>query len=286
VSLAPGLYPAVDAATYHNDPCEQPSLSASIAHTLVTRTPLHAWTAHPRLNPNYEKTAEDKFDLGTVVHSLVLQGIDVMEILPFPDYRTAAAKEARDLARQHGRIPILVKQAAEVEAMVTAVWEQLAGTGVFEDGQPEVTAVWDENGVGCRGRIDWLTNSRLDIFDLKTTTRSARGSAWSKGPLFDHGCDIQAAAYRSAVRTLTGKTPDWHWVVVETAPPYALQIIEPGADVLTYGEARWAKALELWKRCLDSGVWPGYGTDPWVAELPAYVEAAWLEREAREELAA
>jgi hypothetical protein len=33
-------------------------------------------------------------------------------------------------------------------------------------------------------------------------------------------------------------------------------------------------------------VWPGYGTDPWVAELPAYVEAAWLEREAREELAA
>ena len=37
----------IPAADYHADPCEVPSLSASIASLLVNRSPFHAWSAIP-----------------------------------------------------------------------------------------------------------------------------------------------------------------------------------------------------------------------------------------------
>jgi hypothetical protein len=41
-TYGPGIH-EVDAETYHSDPVEVPSLSASIAKLLVNSTPLHAW---------------------------------------------------------------------------------------------------------------------------------------------------------------------------------------------------------------------------------------------------
>ena len=40
------------------------------------------------------------------------------------------------------------------------------------------------------------------------------------------------------------------------------------------------------KRCLDEDYWPGYPPAVATAEMPAYEEMRWLEREAREEMAA
>ena len=44
----PGVY-QLDALAYHADPCPVPSLSAGVAHTLLTQSPLHAKYCHPRL---------------------------------------------------------------------------------------------------------------------------------------------------------------------------------------------------------------------------------------------
>src|SRR5260221_5320495 len=50
----PGLYDIAD-ADYHADCCAVPSLSSSIVKLLDQQTPLHAWQAHPRLNPRFEE---------------------------------------------------------------------------------------------------------------------------------------------------------------------------------------------------------------------------------------
>ena len=52
----PGVYSLPDDA-YHADPCPGPSLSSSVAKLMLDRSPLHAWHAHPRLNPNFEPRA-------------------------------------------------------------------------------------------------------------------------------------------------------------------------------------------------------------------------------------
>ena len=51
MTLPAGLHLGVIEAEYHADPAPEPSLSRSLAHTLLTRSPRHAWQAHPRLNP-------------------------------------------------------------------------------------------------------------------------------------------------------------------------------------------------------------------------------------------
>ncbi len=282
------LYPAVSSELYHADAIlEGPTLSSSVAKLLVSASPAHARAAHPKLRVTPIRESEEKFELGTVVHSLLLQGLEVAEVMDYKDWRSGPAKEARDLARAHGRIPMLGHQWDEVKAMVDAIATQLADLDMdpipFTDGQPEQTMVWDEDGVTCRARIDWL-HTNGDVCDLKSTSRYAVG--WDRGPLYDHGCDIQAALYTRGLVKLTGRAPEWTWIVAETKPPYGLIPYRLTASVLAIGDAKVEMALAKWRRGISSGEWPAYPPTVVDAELPPWIESRWLEREAREEVAA
>src|SRR5579885_3028935 len=109
VTLKPGIRPDVPAEDYHADPAPEPSLSAGIARRLISQSPLHAWTAHPRLNPDHRDEHGDRLDFGSAAHSLLLEGLDVCEVIEADSWRTNAAKDARDGARASGLIPLLRK---------------------------------------------------------------------------------------------------------------------------------------------------------------------------------
>ena len=274
----------IPADTYHAD-TDGPSLSASIASILVTRSPLHAWTAHPKLNPAFVRDEDPKFDVGRVAHAVILEGADIVYVVHADTWRTNDAKEARKYARGIGKVPLLAHQLADVQAMVAAVQPQLdahnALPALFTDGKPEQTLTWDDDGVRCKARLDWLRDDHATIDDLKTTSRSANPDAYSRN-LYDVGGDVQAAFYLRGVEKVTGKRPEFRWVIVETAPPYALSVVSPGPDVLALGAAKVDRALETWKRCLDLNEWPGYPVDVCYADMPPWEESRWLERDARE----
>lgn len=273
---------------YHADSVSaRPSLSASIAAVLCTRSPLHAWTAHPKLNPHFERTEDAKFDVGKAAHSVLLEGEDVVYIVHEPDWRKTVAKEAREYARSLGKVPLLSHHRDEVYAMVEVVRVQLAAhradPPLFTDGKPEQTLVWQEGDVTCRARLDWLRDDMRCIDDLKTTSRSADPAAFTRN-LYSTGADVQAAFYQRGLRVCadapTGAV--FRWCVVETSPPYALSVVSPGPDVLALAEAKVDRAIALWRECLANDSWPGYPTEVCYAELPAWEESRWLEKEARE----
>lgn len=272
---------------YHADQvADRPSLSSSIANLLCTATPLHAWTHHPKLNPDFVRTEEQKFDVGTAAHAVLLEGVNSVQVVDAADWRTKASQEARDQARAEGKVPLLAKQVKDLDAMVVAALDQLSNHGaqpeLFAEGKAEQSLVWEEDGgVVCRARLDWLRDDHATIDDLKTTSRSANPEAYSRN-LFGVGGDVQAAFYIRGVERLTGQMPDFRWVVVETSPPYALSVIAPGPDILTIGRKKVEFALDVWRRCLATDTWPGYPTDVCYAELPSFEEARWLERELRE----
>lgn len=283
MTLGPGIH-SISSAAYHADPCSVPSLSASIAHTLVDRSPLHAWTQHPRLNPDFAREQEPKFDLGTAAHALLLEGRNAVEVVDAKDWRTNAAKEARDAAYTAGKIPLLVKDWERVDAMVERAKSQALGIHVtpplFRDGKPEQTLVWEEDGVVCRALIDWLRDDLTAVDDYKTTGNGP--DAWTRRTLYGIGADIQAVFYLRGIEKLTGKRPDWRYVVQETTAPYALFVVSLAPSVLEVAEDKVDKALALWRSCMASGDWPGYPTEVCYAELPAWEESRWLERELRE----
>lgn len=282
--MKPGIH-TMTADAYHADPCSIPSLSASMAHLLCTSSPAHAWCAHPKLNPAFERHEEEKFDVGTVAHALLLQGEDVAVIVDAPDWRTNAAKEERDAARAAGQIPLLAKHWDAVRQMVDAARGQLekidTAPALFTDGKPELTLVWEDDGVMCRARIDWLHDDLSAIDDYKTTKASANPEMWSR-TLFGIGADMQASFYLRGMMALTGGAAEFRYVVQETYPPYALSVVSLSPDVLALADAKVEWAIQLWKQSLASGEWPAYPTRVCFAELPPWEETRWLAREERE----
>ena len=274
----------MSADEYHAGTDETPRLSASVAHILCTSSPLHAWTAHPRLNPHYTRSEDPKFDVGRVAHSVLLEGEDIVYVIHEPDYRKTVAKEAREYARSLGKVPLLSHHRDEVDRMVAAVREQLAAHSadppLFADGKPEQTLLWEEDGVACKARLDWLRDDLVTTDDLKTTSRSANPQAYARA-LWGVGGHVQAAFYTRAVEAATGTRPSFRWVVVETSPPYALSVLEPGGDVLAAGRSDMEYALGVWRSCMEAGEWPAYPNVVTRIEAPPWE----LERRvAREEM--
>jgi PDDEXK-like domain of unknown function (DUF3799) len=278
----------IPADAYHADPCEVPSLSASIAHLLVSKSPLHAWTAHPKLNPDYERVEEQRFAIGTVTHALMLEHRDVeetVEIVNADDWRTKAAKEAREAAREAGKIPLLAKQLEDVLAMMRACKRQLEAIELEPPifaaaGRSEQTLIWeDAGGVICRALIDWLHDDYRAIDDLKTTTGSAAPTLWMRNNLYAMGADVQLAFHARGVKQLTGIEPQMRYIVQEASPPYALSVISLGSAALMAAQIKVEHAIARWSVCLDEGKWPGYAPFVHYADLPAWEEMRALELE-------
>lgn len=280
----------IPAADYHADKTgDQPSLSASIAHVLLTRSPAHAWTCHPRLNPDYQPDESQTFDVGRVAHSLLLEGDGShVVVIDADDWRTKAAKEQRELARAEGKTPLLARHYEQVQDMLEAVGEQIlrldVDPRVFSAGKAEQTLVWDEQGVTCRARLDWLRDDHAAIDDLKTSSKTANPAVWSRG-MFALGYDLQAAFYLRGLRAVTGAEAGFRFVVAETTPPYAVSVVALAPSALTLANEKVDHALKLWRRCLETNEWPAYPTSVAYAELPAYEEMRWLERADLEEAA-
>lgn len=290
IITVPGIYD-LPAAAYHADCCPEPSLSSSIARRLCFDSAAHAQHAHPRLNPAALEEDAEHFDIGTAAHALLLEGQQNIAVIDAKDWRTNAAKAARDAARAEGKTPLLAARWADVQAMVGAARAQLdrhkdGGAGMFTTGQPEQTLIWLEQLTGdplatvwCRARLDWLRDGAID--DYKTTSASANPETWTR-TMFQAGFDLQAAWYLRGLRTLTGLDDAiFRYAVQETYPPYALSVIALGPDAMVLAEKKCLYALEVWRASRKTGDWIGYPRRTCYASLPMAHEAWWLEKELR-----
>lgn len=291
--MKPGIYDLSE-DSYQSDPCDAPSLTQSITKILLAQTPLHAWTAHPKLNTDFVREEREMFDLGTAAHALMLQGLSVAHIIqakkmegagknrvatdiPVDDYKTKEAREERDAAREAGKVPLLAHQWSRVQRMVLAGQSQLKthkeAPDAFTDGKPEQSLVWeDDHGVICRARLDWLHASMKKIDDYKSTGMNANPENFGR-VVESAGWDVQAAFYRRGVRKLTGQDPAFRFVVQENSEPFALVVLGIGPDFQWSGESKVQRAIDLWAKCLAENKWPGWTDRIAYPLLPVWAES-------------
>jgi hypothetical protein len=285
--IAPTGLLSLDSASYHADLIDdnRPSLSKSIIAELIERSPAHARVKHPRLNPDFVRVEEDKFSLGTAAHQLFLEGTDAVAVIPYDDWRTKAAKEARDEAREYGRIPMLAAQYDECCALVESLRAQCDSHPegpFFTDGTAEQTLVWeDEYGVLCRARLDWLRDDLTAIDDLKSTKASANPEQWTR-TMYGFGAPLQVAFYLRGARAVLNCEPAFRFVVIETTPPFAMSVVALAPDALALADKQVSWALKKWATCLRNDDWPAYDQRIAYAEAPPWEEARWLSKELRE----
>lgn len=289
----PGFY-RMAAEAYHADPCEQPSLSNSIAKLMLGTCPRKAWEKHPRLNPNPEPDEpSDILDFGTLVHCLLLgKGRDIV-IVDAADWRTKAAREAREQACAAGKVACLAHKHEQAVAMADAVFRKMARrdeyAAAFDQGEPELVMAWRDGPTWCRSLVDWIEPRRSDgrvvVYDLKTTGKAAAPHGLDR-VLGDGGYEMQAAFITAGVEALIPDAAGQvvvRFVVVENEPPHLATVAELSPPDVALGLRKMRAARRLWQRCLDAGYgqehWPGYPDDIVTVELPGWCEASWSARE-------
>ncbi len=291
----PGFY-EIDAADYHADPAPQPSLSQSIGKILLEHCPRAAWWAHSRLNPQFTRQEDIKFDRGNVAHALLLGKGREFRIVDGADYRSKAAQVQRDVFRSAGFIPILADQHEVMVQMVAAARKQLAS---IDEGQFAFTPEWGEieicvmarDPVGCwtRALIDFYGSKLLSgvtCWDYKTTSGTANPNMLMT--TFNRlGWAFQAAFQERIIcllkPELAGKLR-FRFFVQETEEPYLASVCEPSGAAMTLAHKMVAAAIGIWRRCHDTGQWPGYPVHSVPIGVPASAEASWLAREMEDEL--
>lgn len=276
--MTPG-YHVMTADKYHADPCVVPSLSSSIAETLLRESARKAWFSHPRLNPAFAQKEEAKFDIGTAAHAMLLEGVNVIEMCDFDDWRTKDARAQRDAARYAGKIPLLKRHRDDVVAMVSAAEAFIEHSEIAEywkDGESEVTAICEEKGVWLRARLDRVTKNRRFIIDYKSTTDSAPEPF--QRLFIRMGYHIQESFYRRVVRNLGTVGPRFAFVAQSCEPPYECSLHGCDPALQEIADADVERAIELWRKCVTAKQWPSHGSRIHWALPPNYMMKEYEER--------
>jgi hypothetical protein len=279
----------LDADEYHADPAARPSLNATVGRLLVNASPLHAWTASPRLNPNWQPKVSSTFDVGKAAHQAILGRGE--PAVAYPEnllgangaVSTKAAKDWAESMREAGKVPLKADVVDAIGAMTDRMAAKLAEVDVTLDpANSEVTAIAELDGVLCRCMVDNAPADKAKpLWDVKTTTDASPTAIMRS--IMTYGYDFQAAHYLETWKAATGEERNFRFIFQEKEPPYEVCIVELGFDSLALARKKTARAREIWRNCITSDYWPGYPAGVHQIELPAWFHERWLEQESAAE---
>lgn len=263
----PGVFDDFPAEVYHRDPVPGGSLSSSGARKLLPPSSpavFRAWRAG-----ELDSKRSDALDFGRAAHRTVLGAGDEYVVVEGSGtnpnaWTTEATKAEVALVRAAGKTPIRPQDAVTIEAMAVKVRAHAIAGQLFQPGRgvAEQVLVWERQGVMCRAMIDWRTSTptgRALVVDYKTTA-CAEPSALSRS-VDQYGYHQQGEFYSSAVEALglnNGQAPAFLLVFQEKTPPHQVAVTQLDADTMTWGMRLNQKALDVYRRCVETDTWPGY----------------------------
>lgn len=242
---SPGIYADISNSEYHHDE----ALGSTSLKTLATRTPAHwKWESEYPVH-------KDVYDIGTVAHSLILEDdASGVVIVDAADWRTKAAKDAREEARAEGKIAMLQKEYAPIIAMRESVMRHPLAKAAFTGHRAEESVFWNEGGLTLKCRPDaWQPGALIDL----KTVRSASPNDFGK-TAHEFGYHQSAAHYIDGVKAATGEDLPFHFVLVEKTAPYFVSVVELDIEAVNIGRQLNDRAKRIYRECADSGNWPGY----------------------------
>jgi hypothetical protein len=276
----PGVYDDMPEDLYHSDPVPGGSLSSSGARKLLPPS----CPAKFRYEMDHPAPATDAMEKGTAAHKAVLGVGAPLVVVDAENWRTTAAKAARDQARAAGAVPLLPADFTQVQEMALAIRAHPVAGVLFDPargGSPEQSLFWEDaaTGVWRRARLDWLPAAgagRLIIPDYKTTSAANLDAIRRHAGGFGYHC--QDAWYCDAVRAVgLDGDPAFVFVFQETTPPYLVTVIELDPEARRAGYEANRVALEIYRDCKQAGRWPGYSDVIELVSLPPWARRRYLE---------
>lgn len=167
----------------------------------------------------------------------LIEGTDKI-ILTFDEYYTA--QHARDAIMEH----------------------PVASDILASPGHREVCAVWKYGDVVCKQRMDWMSDDRRVIVDVKSTVSARRGAFWGQARRL--GYHMQAAFYRDGLAELEQICATeiiYAIIAVEKTGRYAVAVYYFDGETMRRGAELYGEAMATLIECQEPGTWPGYNND-------------------------
>lgn len=281
--LAPGIHTDISNHDYHADF----AISHSDCCILMEQSAAH-WR-YQRDNPaEINEQAQKVLDIGTATHVAVLEPqlwSERVRILPYDDYKSRQAREARDECRVLDIVPLLDDAAAEVLAMSRAVHEHEIAGPLLMHGHAEVTYAWKDtrHGIMRKCRPDYVRERSVG---MAATDHSAINF---KTAISAHPEAIAKAAFRDAWHSSQSYTvegmaacgvsvADYLYVVVEKDPPHQVVVYRLPERWIEDGSIFNRKAIQRFADAMTFNRWPGYADTIVDLEFPHYAEFQFADR--------
>ena len=218
--------------------------------------------AHYKYLLNHPAEDTTALHFGRALHSAVLTPRAFKRdfvIAPDVDRRTKAGRDtwmAWKESLPDGAEELSAEDAQIIAEMVKTIRRNKDAMNLLRRTRREVPIFWNdqETGLRCKCRIDALSSSAA--VDLKTTT-DASSRAFQRDAI-KYGYHVQAAHYLNGIETAKKKKPDWYFIAIEKAKPYAVHIFRASEQFIEYGAYVRDELMETVKRCMESDTWESY----------------------------
>lgn len=269
---APGVHRQASEQTYDNWPLPRSSLLRKFDRS----------AAHARQHMLHPPPPTPALELGRAIHLAILEPDrfekEVIRGLTKPDSDAPLERRSnRDKAawaefeNRHADKQILRAEDYRLcQSMRRAAWKHpLARAILGAEGARELACVYDDpdTGVRCKIRPDLVLvhEGHRTVVDVKSALdASPRGFGRQAANL---GYYQQAWMYSHGLDVLRPAATGFLWLAIEKEPPFEVAIYEATVDVLELGKRAYDRQIAAWKRCNETGEWPGYNdtkSDLWV----------------------
>lgn len=237
---------------------------------------------------NRSEGGTDATAIGTAAHCLILTPelfADTYAVKP--GGMTFASKEGkawREERRSAGYLDDNMLSQVEMN-QVLAIADAFRGKWAANESlrkavATEASIFWTQDGLNCKGRPDWFTESH--VYDLKVSVHASKDIGTLRFRAWTEGWMHQAAHNRAGLR-LNGypAVNGARLVVIAPKGPsaiqtYCLELSEHTLDVIELEMESIRKGMV---QCVESGVWPGTPEEWEAVEIPESALVADLDEE-------
>lgn len=260
-----GSFSNIPSAKYHS----WLAASNSLIKVFDNQSPAHAYLKMTQLS---EATDAQRF--GDLFHKKILEPEFFNKTyIPLPKLDKRKKEDKAELER-------LVSEYGESRLVDLKLWEKLESASQSLTKNPNAMKLieslylvehslvfHDERSKAlCKARLDGITKKGI-IVDLKTTESAAKMD-FAKS-VYNFGYHTQAAHYLRAARALEIEVNHFVIIAIEKETGFSA-FYELDTPTILAGENQLNRILPIWKRCVDTGVWPSYPTEIQMLNIPSW----------------
>lgn len=249
MKLKKGINEPISNRLYHSDR----SYFSSSQLKLILKDPEQFHKEHVLglREPQEEKAV---FDEGSLTHSLILEPEKVAEEFAFFEgWRKQGKDWETFLAENINKVRISKPQKHRVEQYERAYRKRPEAIQLLQGGMPEHTMTSEILGVPVKARADYINIEKGYIADIKTTGYPANLEIFRE-TIKEFGYQLSAALYCQIAFDCYKKLFDFYFVVISKSD-LRCDVYKMKMTSLVEGHAMVNKALVLYKKCSESGVW-------------------------------